>query len=130
MLNHKKIPKNNCLIVVLFTIASIIIATGLPVGLSIPHYAYAHSLPMTEIPAANSVVPKGAPLPSKIIVDFSERPSPTVSSLTVMNSKNEVVNNGDFKVIGDGGREAMTTLDTKKLTDGLYSVQWETQSLD
>ncbi|HYA84315.1 MAG TPA: CopD family protein [Candidatus Bathyarchaeia archaeon] len=130
MLNHKKIPKYNCLIVVLFTIASAIIATGLPVGLSISHYAYAHSLPMTEIPAANSVVPKGAPLPPKIIVDFSERPSPTVSSLTVINSKNEVVNNGDFKVIGDGGRLAMTTLDTKKLTDGLYTVQWETQSLD
>jgi copper transport protein len=130
MLNHKKIPKNNCLVIVLFIIASVIMATGLPLGLSIPHYAYAHSLPMTEIPAANSVVPKGAPLPSKIIVDFSERPSPTVSSLTVINSKNEQVSNGDFKVIGDGAREAMTTLDTKKLTDGIYTVQWETQSLD
>jgi copper transport protein len=130
MVNHRKIPKNNCLVLVLFIIASIIIATGLPMGLSIPHYAYAHSLPMTEIPAANSVVPKGAALPSKIIVDFSERPSPAVSSLTVINSKNEQVSNGDFKVIGDGGRLAMTTLDTKKLTDGLYTVQWETQSLD
>jgi copper transport protein len=130
MLNHKKIPKNNCFIVVLFIIASVMIATGIPVGLSTPHYAYAHSLPMTEIPAANSVVPKGAPLPSKIIVDFSERPSPTVSSLTVINSKNEQVSNGDFKIIGDGAREAMTTLDTSKLTDGLYTVQWETQSLD
>jgi copper transport protein len=130
MLNHKKIPKNNCLIVVLFIIAFVIIATGLPVGLSIPHYAYAHSLPMTEIPAANSIIPKGAPLPSKLTIDFSERPAPTVSSIQVINSKNEVVNNGDFKVIGDGGREAMTTLDTKKLTDGIYTVSWETQSLD
>ncbi|MGA9153948.1 MAG: CopD family protein, partial [Candidatus Nitrosopolaris sp.] len=131
MINHKSTPKNNCLIVVLFIIASvIIIATGLPLGLSMPHYAYAHSLPMTEIPAANSVVPKGSALPSKLTIDFSERPSPIVSSIQVINSKNEVVNNGDFKVIGDGGRLAMTTLDTKKLTDGLYTVQWETQSLD
>ncbi len=75
---RKKVPKYNCLIVVLFIIAYIILATGLPLGLSIPHDAYAHSLPMTEIPAANSVVPKGTPLPSKLIIDFSERPSPTV----------------------------------------------------
>ena len=53
-----------------------------------------------------------------------------MSSIQVLNSKNEPVNNGDFKIIGDGGREAMTTLDTKKLTDGAYTVSWETQSLD
>ena len=53
-----------------------------------------------------------------------------MSSIEVLNSKNEPVNNGDFKIIGDGGREAMTTLDTKKLTDGVYTVSWETQSLD
>ncbi len=48
-----------------------------------------------------------------------------------MNSKNEQVSNGDFKVLpGHGAREAMTTLDTKKLTDGMYTVEWETQSLD
>jgi CopC domain len=53
-----------------------------------------------------------------------------VSSIQVLNSKNELVSNGDFKIIGDGGRETMTTLDTKKLTDGVYTVSWETQSLD
>ncbi len=131
MLNHKKIPKNNYyLIVVLSIIACVLIATGLPGGLSISHYAYAHSLPVTETPAANSIIPKGTPLPSKLTIDFSERPSPTVSSIQILNSKNEPVNNGDFKIIGDGGREAMTALDTKKLTDGVYTVSWETQSLD
>ena len=131
MLNHKKIPKNNYhFIVILSIIASVLISTGLTVVLSISHYAYAHSLPVTETPAANSIVPKGTALPSKLTIDFSERPSPTVSSIQVLNSKNEPVNNGDFKIIGDGGREAMTTLDTKKLTDGVYTVSWETQSLD
>ncbi|HYA84185.1 MAG TPA: copper resistance protein CopC [Candidatus Bathyarchaeia archaeon] len=113
---------------VLSTVLAIMIS-GLS-GVCIPHYAYAHSLPVTESPAANSIIPKGAALPSKLTIDFSERPSPTVSSLTVINSKNEQVSNGDFKVIGDGGREAMTTLDTKKLTDGIYTVEWETKSLD
>ena len=93
-------------------------------GLSISHYAYTHSLPVTESPAANSIIPKGATLPSKLF-DFSETPSPTVSSIQILNSKNELVNNGDFKIIGDGGREAITTLDTKRLTDGVYTVSWE-----
>ena len=84
MLNHKKIPKNNCLIVVLFLIGCALISTGLPVGLSISHYAHAHSLPVTETPAANSIIPKGAALPSKLTIDFSERPSPTVSSIQVL----------------------------------------------
>ena len=53
-----------------------------------------------------------------------------MSTIQVLNSKNEPVNNGDFKIIGDHDREAMTTLDTKKLTDGVYTVSWETQSLD
>ena len=131
MLNNKKFVKNNyALISVLSIIAVIIISTGVPEGLSIINYAYAHSLPVTETPAPNSIIPKGTPLPSKVTIDFSERPSPTVSTIQVLNSKNEPVNNGDFKIIGDHDREAMTTFDTKKLTDGVYTVSWETQSLD
>src|SRR5215467_714733 len=128
MLSPKKIQKR--FIVMLYIIASVLISTGLTGGLSISHYAYAHSLPVTESPAPNSIILKGATLPSRLTIDFSERPSPTVSSIQVLNSKNELVNNGDFKIIGDGGREATTTLDTKKLTDGVYTVSWETQSLD
>ena len=131
MSNGKKFPKNNySLIAVLAIIMAVLIPTGVPVGLSIINYAYAHSLPVTETPSPNSIVPKGTSLPSKVTIDFSERPSPSVSTIQVLNSKNEPVNNGDFKIIGDHDREAMTTLDTKKLTDGVYTVSWETQSLD
>jgi methionine-rich copper-binding protein CopC len=129
MLDHKRILKNNCCFIAILFILAYVLLTELPVGLSISHYAYAHSLPVTETPAANSIIPKET-VSSKLTIDFSERPSPTVSSIQVLNSKNEPVNNGDFKIIGDGGREAMTTLDTKKLTDGVYTVSWETQSLD
>ena len=131
MLNNKKFLKNNyALISALSIIVVIIISTALPAGLSIINSAYAHSLPVTENPAPNSIIPKGVPLPPKLTIDFSERPSPTVSTIQVLNSKNDPVNNGDFKIIGDHDREAMTTLDTKKLTDGVYTVSWETQSLD
>ena len=121
MLNHKKFLQNDyALISVLSIIVIILISTVLPVGLSVINYAFAHSLPVTENPAPNFIIPKGAPLPSKLTIDFSERPSPSVSTIQVLNSKNEPVNNGDFKIIGDHDREAMTTLDTKKLTDGVY----------
>lgn len=92
--------------------------------------AYAHSLPVTESPAPDSIIKKGETLPSKIIIDFSERPDPNVSTITVLNTKNERVSNGDFVIIGDNSREAMATLDSKKLADGVYSVSWMTQSLD
>ncbi|MFZ0223282.1 MAG: hypothetical protein WAM42_16490, partial [Candidatus Nitrosopolaris sp.] len=98
MLNNKKIPKNNYTLIAIFSIVLAIMISGLT-GVSLSHYAYAHSLPVTETPAANSIVPKGTPLPSKLTIDFSERPSPTVSSIEVLNSKNEPVNNGDFKII-------------------------------
>ena len=131
-INHRYyllVLKNNYALIAILSIVLALMISGL-LGVSISHYACAHSLPVTETPAANSIVPKGTPLPSKLTIDFSERPSPTVSSIQVLNSNNEPVNNGDFKIIGDGGREAMTTLDTKKLTDGVYTVSWETQSLD
>lgn len=92
--------------------------------------AYAHSLPVSETPAPDSIIKKGEPLPSRIIIDFSERPQPLVSTITVLNGKNERVDNGNFVIIGDHSREAMTTLNTTKLTDGVYTVSWMTQSSD
>ena len=92
--------------------------------------AYAHSLPVTESPAPDSIIKKGEPLPSRIVIDFSERPEPAVSTITVLNGKNERVDNGNFVIIGDHSREAMTTLNTTKLTDGVYTVSWMTQSSD
>lgn len=92
--------------------------------------ANAHSLPVTESPAPDSIIKKGEPLPSKVIIDFSERPEPSVSTITVLNEKNVRVDDGNFSIIGDHSREAMTMLDTKKLFDGVYTVSWMTQSLD
>ncbi|MGB0027121.1 MAG: hypothetical protein WBP64_09800, partial [Nitrososphaeraceae archaeon] len=60
------------------------------------NYVYAHSLPVTETPGPNSIINKGAPLPSKITIDFSERPDPNVSTIQVLNSKNERMDNGKF----------------------------------
>ena len=40
--------------------------------------AYAHSLPVTESPAPDSIITKGEPLPSRIVIDYSERPESAV----------------------------------------------------
>ena len=92
--------------------------------------AYAHSLPVTESPAPDSIISKGEPLPSRIVIDFSERPEPAVSTITVLNGKNERVDNGNYVISGDHSRQAMTTLNTTKLTDGVYTVSWMTLSAD
>jgi copper transport protein len=98
--------------------------------LSLWEIVYAHSLPVTKSPAPDSIIKKGDPLPSKVVIDFSERPEPAVSTITVLNGRNERVDNGNFVIVGDHSREAMTTLNTKKLTDGVYTVSWMTQSAD
>ena len=100
------------------------------IGIYIGNLAFAHSLPVTEFPAPDSIIKKGEPLPSKVVIDFSERPDPSVSTITILNEKNERVDNGDFAIIGDHSREAMITLNTKKLIDGVYTVSWMTQSAD
>ena len=91
--------------------------------------AYAHAIPVNQTPAPDSIIKKDD-LPSKVIIDFSERPVPSVSTIQVLNEKNERVDNGDFVIIGDHDREAMTTLNTTKLTDGVYTVSWMAQSAD
>jgi len=67
------LPKNNYFLIAV----GVIIFTKLPVNLTVINYAYAHSLPVTENPAPDSIIHKGAKLPSQLTIDFSERPSPT-----------------------------------------------------
>ncbi|HET7644453.1 MAG TPA: hypothetical protein VFK40_13175, partial [Nitrososphaeraceae archaeon] len=69
--------------------------------------AYAHAIPVNQTPAPDSIIEKDK-LPSKVIIDFSERPVPSVSTIQVLNEKNERVDSDDFVIIGDHDREAMT----------------------
>jgi methionine-rich copper-binding protein CopC len=61
---------------------------------------------------------------------FSERPEPKVSYIHITNSKNERVDNNDFKTTGKNGRWATVSLDKNKLSDGVYSVSWLVMSRD
>jgi methionine-rich copper-binding protein CopC/nitrogen fixation protein FixH len=96
------------------------------------NYAYGHANPVSYSPSANSVVTSGQdkPLPDDVTILFSERPEPKVSYIHVTNSKNERVDNNDFKIIGQNDRGASVTLDKNKISDGVYSVSWLVLSLD
>ena len=69
-------------------------------------------------------------LPDKVAVLFSEKPEPKVSYIRVTDSKNERVDNDDFKITGKNDREATVTLDKSNLSDGVYSVSWLVLSRD
>src|SRR3954465_6391921 len=95
------------------------------------HLVYGHALPTTYNPEPNSIINKNQTIPSKITISFSERPDPKVSSIEVLNSHNQRVDNNDFKITGQqNNREATVTLDKNKLSDGVYTVSWLTMSLD
>ncbi len=69
-------------------------------------------LPVTYSPAPNSIINKNEPVPSKVIISFSERPDPKVSYIQVLDSNNKRVDNNDFKITGQQhDREAEVTLD-------------------
>jgi copper transport protein len=122
--------KFNVIFVIVFTTLFAITISTTSMLSDDSNIAHAHSFPVTEVPAANSIIPKGVALPSQVVIDFSERPDPNVSTIQVTNSRNERVDKGDFVITGDHDRQAMTTLDTRKLTDGVYTVSWMTQSND
>jgi methionine-rich copper-binding protein CopC len=96
------------------------------------NYAYGHANPVLYSPSANSVINSGQDesLPDNVSILFSERPEPKVSYIHVTNSKNERVDNNDFKIIGQNDREASVTLDKNKIIDGVYSVSWLVLSRD
>jgi methionine-rich copper-binding protein CopC len=97
-----------------------------------PNHAYGHASPVSYSPSANSVITSGQnePLPDNVSILFTERPEPKVSYIHVTNSKNERVDNNDFKIIGQNDREAAVTLDKNKISDGVYSVSWLVLSRD
>ena len=119
------------LAVVSFLVVIIIIATTVTFYSS---PAYGHANPVSYSPSANAVIisqqQENESLPDKVVILFSERPEPKVSYIHVTNSKNERVDNNDFKITGKNDREATVTLDTSKLSNGVYTVSWLVLSRD
>jgi methionine-rich copper-binding protein CopC len=125
------ITKDRVSAVVSFLVVIIIVATTVTFYSS---PAYGHANPVSYSPSANAVIisqqQENESLPDKVVILFSERPEPKVSYIHVTNSKNERVDNNDFKITGKNDREATVTLDTSKLSNGVYTVSWLVLSRD
>ena len=92
--------------------------------------AYGHATPSTYSIEPNSIL-QSDPVPSELVISFSERPDPQISYIRVTNSQNERIDNDDFTVSDSNPRQATVTLDTTKLEeDGVYTVSWRALSLD
>ncbi len=113
------------------TLAGILI-TFLIATLLLENNAYGHANPVSYSPAANSIIQQvnEQSLPSKVTILFSERPEPKVSYIHVTNSKNVRVDNNDYTISELNNREAIVTLDTSKLSSGVYTVSWLALSRD
>ena len=125
--------KNDLAVIISFFVAIIMIIAPTMSFYSSP--AYGHASPVSYSPSANAVITRqqqqdNEPLPDKVVILYSERPEPKVSYVHVTNSKNERVDNNDFKITGKNDREATVTLDKSKLSDGVYTVSWLVLSRD
>jgi methionine-rich copper-binding protein CopC len=109
-------------ILIIFLIATLLLENN----------AYGHANPVSYSPAANSIIQQvnEQSLPSKVTILFSERPEPKVSYIHVTNSKNVRVDNNDYTISELNNREAIVTLDTSKLSSGVYTVSWLALSRD
>jgi methionine-rich copper-binding protein CopC len=130
---HKPSITTNGLVFVasFFVVVIMIIATTVSFY---PNPAFGHANPVYYFPSANAVITKQQQendfLPDKVVILFSERPEPKISHIHVTNSKNERVDNNDFKITGKNDRGATVSLDKNKLFDGVYSVSWLVMSRD
>jgi len=89
-----------------------------------------HAIPDRYTLEPNSLLERSETFPSRISILFSERPDPNVSYIRITNSEGKRVDNNDFKITGEYGREATVTVNKNLVREGIYSLSWSTLSLD
>jgi methionine-rich copper-binding protein CopC len=85
--------------------------------------AFAHSEPVSMVPAANSTVSA----PANVIVHFSEELEPKFSKLTLSDAAGKVVSKAPSVVSADA---KVMTLPLPPLVAGVYTVNWVSAALD
>lgn len=94
---------------------------------------YGHASPVTYEPAPNEVfdnlLSSQQPLPDKIVIDFTESPEIRASSIKVVNSNNERIDNNDLTV-SDSPKSLSVSVDKSKIIPDVYTVSWAVLSKD
>jgi len=90
---------------------------------------YGHANPVTYDPSPNKVFDSSQSLPDKVTITFSEKPEVKASSIKVLNSNNERIDNNDLKIT-DSDRTLSVSIDKSKIASGIYTVNWAALSKD
>jgi len=84
---------------------------------------YGHASPITYEPPPNQIIDSVQSIPDKVTIKFIESPEPRDSSIKVVNSNNERIDNNDLQVL-DSDKSLTVSLDKSKIVPGVYIVNW------
>jgi methionine-rich copper-binding protein CopC len=84
---------------------------------------YGHASPINYVPKPNEIVDSAEALPDRVSITFTENPEPRASSLKVINSNNERIDNNDLKV-SELDKSVSISLDKSKVLPGIYTADW------
>ena len=91
---------------------------------------FGHAVPDKYTLKPNSLIETQQVFPSNISILFSEKPDPKVSYIHVIDSTGQRIDNDDFKISDQSGREGSVSIDRNLIEEGVYSISWLTLSLD
>jgi methionine-rich copper-binding protein CopC len=84
---------------------------------------YGHASPITYVPKPNEIIDSVQSTPDKLTISFTESPEPRASSVKVINSNNERIDNNDLQVSGSD-KSLSVSLDKSKVVPGIYTTDW------
>jgi methionine-rich copper-binding protein CopC len=84
---------------------------------------HGHASPINYVPKPNEIVDSAEALPDRVSITFTENPEPRASSLKVINSNNERIDNNDLKV-SESDKSVSIGLDKSKIVPGAYTADW------
>lgn len=84
---------------------------------------YGHASPITYEPEPNQIIDSVQSVSDKITISFTETPEPRASSIKVVNSNNERIDNNDLQLL-DSEKSLSVSLDKSKMVPGIYTTDW------
>ncbi|MGD9674663.1 MAG: copper resistance protein CopC [Candidatus Nitrosocosmicus sp.] len=84
---------------------------------------YGHASPITYEPEPNQIIDSFQSVPDKITISFTETPEPRASSIKVVNSNNERIDNNDLQ-LSDSEKSLSVSLEKSKMVPGIYTTDW------
>ena len=115
---------------ILFVAVVSIVGTGISILTSVLLFpVFGHASPVTYLPEPNEIIDSPKSVPDQVTIAFTENPEPRASSIKIMNSNNERIDNNDLRT-SNSDKSLSATLDSSKVILGVYTVNWLVLSKD